>query len=138
MYVCAPHMPTAHEGQKRMSDALELELQVLVSLSGSSVREASALNHLSFLPKTGNVFPASLPFLSFPFFNRSLSHILFTSRFFLFSQTPSVHLCFLFLDIESHICQLKRKREILDTRQLRCKSLKRILNNIAVPFICYV
>lgn len=52
MYVCVLHVDSTHKGQKRASDPLGLELQMLVSyrvLLGlrprSSAKPASALNH---------------------------------------------------------------------------------------------
>jgi hypothetical protein len=32
MYVCAPHVCSAHGNQKKVSDSLELELQTVVNL----------------------------------------------------------------------------------------------------------
>ena len=50
--MCTMYMPGAYGGQKRVSDALELELQVVVShewvlgiIPGSFERTASAFNH---------------------------------------------------------------------------------------------
>lgn len=46
MYVCVLHaMPGSYGGQKRISDPLELELQVTVSHCVGAGRVASALRH---------------------------------------------------------------------------------------------
>lgn len=47
MYVCASHVCGARRGQKRASDLLELQLQMVVNChvgTGTSARAASTLN----------------------------------------------------------------------------------------------
>lgn len=128
MYVCVlvwvctscALMQLTTEAKKKGTDALELELQVLVSLLpwvviriSLCVRAPSALNHwsiASFLRQEISPCYPAIPFLPLLYLIHPLGASYLPPCFVLSSQTPSVICVSLFLDIKSHICQLKRRR----------------------------